>query len=213
MKEVEVEISKLGKRYNHEWIFRNIDLQLTSDKKYVVLGANGSGKSTFLQLIAGNMIPSEGSLQYKISSKVIEQDDVFKKVSYAAPYLDLFEDLTLIESVSLHQKFKPFQGKLTVAEVVALTELEKSANKQLRYFSSGMKQRLKLALAILSDSPMLLLDEPASNLDKSAISWYQRLVGSYSSGRLVIVASNQLDYEYPFCDSVISIGDYKKVKS
>jgi ABC-type multidrug transport system ATPase subunit len=90
-----------------------------------------------------------------------------------------------------------------------ITQLEKAKNKQLKYFSSGMKQRVRLALAVLCDSPLLLLDEPTSNLDKKAIDWYQQLVTDHSKNRLIIVASNQQEYEYPFCNKTLMVEDYK----
>lgn len=205
-----IKLDNIGKRYNFEWIFRNVMLDLSPEHNYVILGANGSGKSTLLQVIASNLIHSEGTIEHSLKGKKIDLDQVYKYISYAAPYLDLFEEFTLIESIEFHSKFKSFQKGLNVNEIVKLTELEKAKNKQLKYYSSGMRQRVRLALAVLSDTPLLLLDEPTSNLDKKAIDWYQRLVNDFSNDRMIIVASNQQEYEYPFCDQQISIEDYKK---
>ena len=141
----------------------------------------------------------------------IEVENIFTKLSYCAPYLDLFEEFTLIESIEFQEKFKPFQTGLDLKKIIELTELEKSKDKQLKYYSSGMKQRVRLALAVLADTPLLLLDEPTSNLDKKAIDWYQKLVTDYSKNRLIIVASNQQEYEYPFCDKQLNIEEYKQV--
>jgi len=207
---IKTNLEKIGKRYNYEWIFRNITYEFSSENKYVILGANGSGKSTLLQLIAGNTIASEGTIQHTIDNTIINQDDVYKQISYAAPYIELFEEFTLKESVEFHSKFKKMINNLSTSEIIAITELEKSANKQLKYFSSGMKQRVRLALAVLSNTPLLLLDEPTSNLDKKAINWYQKLVTDYSDNkRLIIVASNQQEYEYPFCNKEIKVEDFK----
>ncbi len=205
-----IKLDNIGKRYNFEWIFRNVTLDLSKAHNYVILGANGSGKSTLLQVIASNLIHSEGTIEYNVNGSKLETDEVYKHISYAAPYLDLFEEFTLLESLEFHSKFKSFQKGLSMEEIVKLTELEKSKNKQLKYYSSGMRQRVRLALAVLSDTPLLLLDEPTSNLDKKAIDWYQQLVNDHSKDRMIIVASNQQEYEYPFCDQQISIEDYKK---
>ncbi len=205
-----IKLDNIGKRYNFEWIFRNVTLDLSPEHNYVILGANGSGKSTLLQVVASNLIHSEGTIEHSVKGKKLDVDQVYKYISYAAPYLDLFEEFTLIESIEFHSKFKSFQKGLNVNEIVKLTELEKAKNKQLKYYSSGMRQRVRLALAVLSDTPLLLLDEPTSNLDKKAIDWYQRLVNDFSNDRMIIVASNQQEYEYPFCDQQISIEDYKK---
>ncbi len=210
-----IQLTNIGKRYNYEWIFRSIHQEYTTGNNYVILGSNGSGKSTLLQIIAGNLIPSEGQITYTSSkastSKTIEVEAIYTQLSFASPYLELLEEFTLSESISFHAKFKPFFDGLDTKQVLSLMQLEKAKDKQLKYFSSGMKQRVRLALAILSNTPLLLLDEPTSNLDKNAISWYQQLIRSYSQNRLIIVASNQLEYEYSFfCNVVINIEDYKK---
>lgn len=205
----QINLNNIGKRYNFEWIFRKVNYDFTSENNYVILGANGSGKSTLLQVIAGNLTHSEGEVQYQVAGSKYQEENIFKQLSYCAPYLDLFEEFTLTESIAFQEKFKPFQTGLDVKKIIELTGLEKSKDKQLKYYSSGMKQRIRLALAVLADTPLLLLDEPTSNLDKKAIDWYQKLVMDYSKNRLIIVASNQQEYEYPFCNKQLNIEEYK----
>lgn len=204
-----IKLQNIGKRYNYEWIFRKVNLEFSSENNYVILGANGSGKSTLLQTIASNLIASEGEIIYQKQNITIDLEEIYKELSYAAPYIELFEEFTLTESIEFHAKFKPFYKNLNAKEIIAITGLEKAKDKQLKYFSSGMKQRVRLALAIISDTPLLLLDEPTSNLDKNAIAWYQNLVNSFSENRLIIVASNQQEYEYTFCNKEIRVEDYK----
>lgn len=206
-------LDNIGKRYNFEWIFRSVNYEFTSDHNYVIIGSNGSGKSTLLQVIAGNLIASEGKITYTDdNSKNISEEDIFKKLSFASPYLELYEDFTLVESIEFQAQFKPLMKGLSTQQIVDLCELEKDKNKQLKNYSSGMKQRVRLALAILCDSPLLLLDEPTSNLDKKAIGWYQNLISQYASNRLIIVCSNEQEHEYPFCDKQLNIEDFKYVK-
>src|SRR4051812_24352695 len=206
-----IQLTNIGKRYNYEWIFKGIHVEFASENNYAILGSNGSGKSTLLQIVAGNFIPSEGAINYKEEDIPIDPEDLYKHVSIAAPYLDLFDEFTLNESIEFHFKFKPIIEGLYTKQVVTLMQLEKAKDKQLKYFSSGMKQRVRLALAILSNTPLLLLDEPTSNLDKNAIAWYQQLIHNYSKNRLIIVASNQLEYEYAsFCNVLLNVEDYKK---
>jgi len=210
-----ISLNNIGKRYNYEWIFRKINYEFTSENNYVILGSNGSGKSTLLQVIAGNLMNSEGDIKYKVKSQKskeensVDVENIFTHLSFCAPYLDLFEEFTLTESIEFQSKFKHFQSGLNTQQIIELTGLEKSKDKQLKYYSSGMKQRLRLALAILADTPLLLLDEPTSNLDKKAIDWYQKLVTEHSKSRLIIVASNQQESEYPFCNKQLQIEDYK----
>lgn len=206
---MQIKLNNVGKRYNYEWIFRKVNYEFTSDNNYVILGGNGSGKSTLLQVITGNIMQSEGEVNYTISDSKIENETIFKHLSFAAPYLELFEEFTLAESIEFHAKFKPFYKELDTKKIIELTQLEKAKDKQLKQYSSGMKQRVRLALAILSDTPLLLLDEPTSNLDKKAIDWYQNLINNYSQNRLIFVCSNQQEYEYPFCNKQLFIEEYK----
>ena len=97
---------------------------------------------------------------------------------------------------------------MTVESIIELIGLKKAADKQIRYFSSGMKQRLKLALAIFSDSPILLLDEPCSNLDKEGYELYHHLMSKYAMHKLIIVGSNDTA-EYQFCSQYLNLMDYK----
>jgi ABC-type multidrug transport system ATPase subunit len=210
-----ISLKNIGKRYNYEWIFRRVNYDFSSENNYVILGANGSGKSTLLQVISGSLTNSEGEISYSDStndniSAVIETENIFSNLSYCAPYLDLFEEFTLTESIEFQEKFKPFQKGLTTSQIIELTGLEKAKDKQLKYYSSGMKQRVRIALAVLADTPLLLLDEPTSNLDKKAIDWYQQLMNEHSKERMIIVASNQQEYEYPFCNKQLLIEDYKQ---
>ena len=210
---VNIILTNIGKRYNYEWIFRKLDYEFASQNNYVILGANGSGKSTLLQVIAGNLIASEGEIKYKNQgTNLIPEENIFRHLSFAAPYLELYDEFTLNESIEFQAKFKPFSKGLTTEQIIEITGLEKAKNKQLKFYSSGMKQRVRLALAVLSDTPLLLLDEPASNLDKKAIDWYQRLVNDCGQNRLIIVASNQVEYEYPFCNIQLDIEDFKGIK-
>lgn len=207
-------LQNIGKRYNAEWIFRNLNYEFSSGNAYVILGANGSGKSTLLQVIAGNFLPSEGNIHYfeNPDSKPeieIESEQIFRCLTIASPYIELPEEFTLKEAIIFHSKFKPM--KFQSQQVIELSGLQESQNKSLKYFSSGMKQRVRLTLAILSDIPLLLLDEPASNLDKKGIDWYLKLINDYTKNKLVIICSNQQQYEYSFCNMELTVESYKPV--
>lgn len=202
-----IELKEAGRRFNQEWIFRNINYTFQSGGKYAILGPNGSGKSTLLSVILGNLSPSEGSIRY-IDGQEILPEQIYRHLSFAAPYLDLIEEFTLAETLQFHFKFKGLKNGMTLAQVRDRLGLARSQDKALKYFSSGMKQRTKLILACCADTPMLLLDEPTSNLDVQGIEWYQQLIADYTKDRLVVVGSNQ-EAEYGFCDHLLQITDYK----
>ena len=140
---------------------------------------------------------------------IIPQENIYQYLSIAAPYIDLVEEMTAKEFLHFHQKFKPLLPSFSLEEIFSIIGLEKSVDKQIRYFSSGMKQRLKLAQAIFSDVPVLLLDEPCTNLDTSGYQLYDELISNYCRHKLVIVSSNE-EQEISFCKERISITDYKK---
>jgi ABC-type multidrug transport system ATPase subunit len=203
-----IKLSVGGKRFNREWIFRNADLTFTSGNAYAITGPNGSGKSTLLQAIGGMLQLSAGTLSFQnVENNFLETP--YRAISFCAPYLDVIEEMTLLEFLQFHQHFKNLIAHLTVTDIIKLVGLEAAAQKQIRYYSSGMKQRVKLAQAIFSDTPVLLLDEPCTNLDAAGIALYHSLIEQYCKNRLVIVCSND-EVEYRFCNERISILQYKQ---
>jgi ABC-type multidrug transport system ATPase subunit len=208
---ITISLQNIGRRFNRDWIFRGIDHTFTDNKTYAILGPNGSGKSTLLQVLNGSLAPSAGQLNYFYNNNEVEIGDVYQHLSLAAPYLELIEEFTLSEVIDFHFKFKPYKAGIDKNEVMGLLAMQSNKNKMIRYFSSGMKQRLKLALAFCSDTPMLMLDEPTSNLDTQGVDWYLSLVQKFAANRLTIICSNQ-GHEYSFCDERLNISDYK-VKS
>ena len=203
-----ISLNNVGKRFNREWIFRCCNYEFHSGKNYAITGPNGSGKSTLLQVIAGAILHNEGNVQYSISSTQCSVEEHYQHISIAAPYLELIEEMTATEMLEFHSKFKPFIPDISIPGILQIVGLENAANKQLRYFSSGMKQRLKLAQAFFSNPPVLLLDEPTTNLDADGIALYHTLINNYTKDKLVIVSSN-VKQEYEFCDEVIEIRMYK----
>lgn len=202
-------LQNIGRRFNRDWIFRGIDYTFTLGETYAILGPNGSGKSTLLSVLNGSLSPSAGSIEYSYEDKPVEAEQVFQQLSLAAPYLELIEEFSLLEMIDFHFKFKAYREGLTRDAVVELLNMYESRNKLIKYFSSGMKQRLKLALAFCSDTPMLMLDEPTSNLDSQGVEWYLSLVQQFAANRLTIICSNQ-EHEYSFCKRRLNISDYKK---
>src|ERR1700744_4383894 len=206
---MKITLENIGRRFNRDWIFRNIDYTFNAGETYAILGPNGSGKSTLLQILNGSLAPSAGNINYLLEDKPVEVEKVFKQLSLAAPYLELIEEFSLNEMTDFHFKFKAYRSGMNKESVADLLNLAGSRNKSIRYFSSGMKQRLKLALAFCSDPPMLMLDEPTSNLDSQGVEWYLNLVQQFAADRLTIICSNQ-EHEYSFCKQQLNISDYKK---
>jgi ABC-type multidrug transport system ATPase subunit len=204
---MKIRFSNAGKRFNREWIFRHLDFEFNSGTSYAVTGPNGSGKSTLLQCIGGMFQLSEGALEYRINDQNIDPENFFKHVSIAAPYLEVVEEMTLLEFLKFHGQFKNFIKNISLKEIINIIGLASASEKQIKNFSSGMKQRVKLAQCIFSDTQIVLLDEPCSNLDADGIKLYRDLIKAYCADRLVIVCSNDV-VEYEFCKERLHLPDF-----
>jgi ABC-type multidrug transport system ATPase subunit len=204
---MKISLLDAGKRFNREWVFRHFNYIFQSPNAYAITGPNGSGKSTLLQFIAGALMPSEGKMFYTDNTNKT-YTEIYSKISMAAPYLETVEEMTANELFNFHGVFKPLRKDLGISEIIEIVGLGNAADKQIRYYSSGMKQRIKLAQAVFSDTPVLLLDEPTTNLDTEGISLYHDLIGKYCSGKLIIVSSNEAA-EYSFCQTEINMKTLK----
>lgn len=204
-----ITLDNLGRRFNKEWIFRGISKVIDPLHPTVIFGNNGSGKSTLMKLITSSEIPSEGSIKYQIGDNVIPEDKVFSSIGMATPYMDLPEEFTLSELLQFNLKFKPFNDGLGVKDIAEIAFLSDSLNKQVKVFSSGMKQRLKLALAFYTKNAILLLDEPTSNLDQKGIHWYQEQLVKVGTSKTIVICSNAKEEEHFICNQIIDINQYK----
>lgn len=206
---LECRLHKLGKKYNREWIYRNLDYTIPAGGRLLIQGGNGSGKSTLLQTIAGFVTATEGSVEYQANNQRIEPERMRHYVSFASPYLQLIEEFTAQELIDHLRSSKPFIDNLSSSQIVSIAQLNKANHKFIRQYSSGMKQRLKLAIAIMTDTPLLLLDEPLSNLDKNGATWYAEMINAYAKQRTIVVCSNAIPDEHFFCNNAINVMDYK----
>lgn len=204
-----IQLNEIGKKFGTEWIFKNVSAQIKPEEKWVILGGNGSGKSTLLQIISGYVLPNTGNVSYTVAEKTIETEEYKNYISLASPYLELIEDYTIKEIIEHCAVYKPFVKGLTTNEIIERSGLQDAKNKFIRNYSSGMKQRLRLTLAILADSSLLLLDEPVSNLDRKAIDWFKQLVKDFAAKKTIIVCSNSIKEEYEFCTRELDISKYK----
>jgi ABC-type multidrug transport system ATPase subunit len=203
-----IELEKVAKRFRREWIVRDISLVIESGKRYAIEGPNGSGKSTLLRMLSGHLTPSKGKIGFFSQGRALEVDQVYHHLSYAGPYIELIEELTLAEALRFHRRFQPFLPGMDDAAMLELLSLPGTSSKLIRHFSSGMKQRLKLALAICSATSLLLLDEPTTNLDRQGMDWYLQLIDRFGANRTIVVASN-VEVDFGFCEEKIKILQFK----
>lgn len=203
---MEIQLNNVGKKFRNNWVFRNLDFTFSNAGTYAILGQNGSGKSTLLQILSGITLPSEGEVKYSISGEEVSAANVYQEIVYAAPYVQLFEQLTLKEMIGVHLRFKEFYNGMNANDIIERMYLTAHSDRQIEIFSSGMKQRLKLALAIMSKSSFLFLDEPITNLDQKGKDWYKSLIEEFQFERTIVVCSNRQETEYSFCDQVFNLS-------
>src|SRR6476646_10417531 len=149
---MQIELQNAGKRFNRDWIFKKLQLVIQSKERIAITGPNGTGKSTLLQVIAGSMTLNEGKIEWN-SGKKITEENIFQHISLVAPYLELIEEYTASEFLQFHSQFKPLNKAISIAEILEIVGLKKASDKQIRFYSSGMKQRIKLAQAVFNDVP------------------------------------------------------------
>ncbi|WP_018342872.1 ABC transporter ATP-binding protein [Cytophaga aurantiaca] len=199
--------SNIGKRYNRDWIFKNVSVSVESCSTLAITGSNGSGKSTLLQVLSSLTVPSIGTVSFFSGMEKADDTETYKLISYVSPYQEIIEEMTLAEMLQFHQSFK----QLSIKDSKPFAEycgINKGQNKEIRHFSSGMKQRVKLGLALLSDTPLLFLDEPTSNLDEQGSKWYLSEINKLIGKKTIVVASN-IPEEYAFAGQILKISDYQ----
>ena len=199
---MQIELQNIGKKFGGKFIFRQLNRSFQSGVHVGIVGQNGSGKSTLVQIISGYLSASEGTVIYE----GIPSDQIWRQVSICSPAMGLYEDFTLLEHLQFTHGLKPFESSYSVKEIPEILQLEKHANKALKYFSSGMKQRVKLGTALLSDVSCVFLDEPCAHLDKEAEKWFSEFVVSSKKNKTVIVASNASETELTGCSDVWTLS-------
>ena len=197
-----IKLENISKKYGKTWILKNVNLNFEQGKKYAILGNNGSGKSTLMKIISSQTTASKGNIFFEDT----DIDKVYQQLSYCAPYIDLIEELTFEELLTFVSKYKPFMAEFTITNILKLFNFQ--SDKWIKDYSSGMKQRVKLALALFADVKVTLLDEPTSNLDEAGVEWYFEMLEKLPKNRTIIIASN-IEREYQFCEHLINIKDFK----
>jgi ABC-type multidrug transport system ATPase subunit len=198
-----IEVQGLGHSFNQNELFNNLTFTIPSKSSCAIVGANGSGKSTLMQILAGRITPQKGNVTFITSNnKVIPAEDVYSHIAWTAPMIELYAVLTVHEAVRLHARFKPLV--LPIDDILDLIQLTPHQRKPLKNLSSGMMQRLKVGLALFSQSSLLLLDEPTGFMDEANTERFLSLIQEYQGERTYILASN-IAQEWQSINQIISL--------
>lgn len=203
-----IQLNNVSKRYTNHWIIRNANYCFDQPITYGIKGANGSGKSTFLQLLSGYLSPSEGELAYTVENKTVPRGDVYQYINMTAPYIDIEEVFTFHRFLAHIQRYKTFEDGLSMESIIEKSGLSKHSQTEIEAFSSGMKQRVKLITALATRSEVVLLDEPTSYLDQTSKGWIYDLIKQRLPHKMIIIATNDAE-DLEHCDVVIPIESFK----
>ncbi len=200
---MEILVQNLSKKFRQEFVIRQFNYTFQSGNSYAITGPNGSGKSTLLQLLAQFTLPNTGTVEMS----GVDPDLVYSQITYAAPYVELIEEYTLAEHLEILSKNNYLPSSITLETLERFIDLQPGRYKLIKNYSSGMRQKIKLGFALLSERPVLLLDEPTTNFDEQAKNWFfERL--EQQRNKLIIIASNEAR-EINFCQEKISIQEFK----
>ena len=200
-------VSGIGKHYGETLLFKHISFQLERGDVLAITGWNGSGKSTLLRIIAGLVRPSSGRVDMFLDGKSISKESRRRFIGMVAPALSMYDELTGLENMEFFSKVRGMaSNRNDCMEIIDRVGLTEHATKASGDYSSGMKQRLKLAQALLHDPPLLLLDEPGSNLDSQGIGVVEALVSNQRKSGVTVIASNE-KREADYADRVINLSE------
>ncbi|MCC7301369.1 MAG: ATP-binding cassette domain-containing protein [Bacteroidia bacterium] len=199
-----IKLENAGKRFSSEWIFRGVNEEFAAGERYAILGSNGSGKSTLAQVIGGFLSLTEGKIHTGLESEALPL-----QVSFTSPYLDIPDEFTPGELSKFHFSMRACITGFSPGQFAELTGLSHTGNKHIKAFSSGMKQRVKLGLAIFTRSEVLIVDEPFTNLDTAGKQWFNEMLEKFLGNRTLFICSNHQPEEYQLCRELLEMKQWK----
>ncbi|MBI5475158.1 MAG: ABC transporter ATP-binding protein [Ignavibacteriales bacterium] len=206
MNEIIFKTEGLAKTFNRRKIFKDISFELKENSSLAITGKNGSGKSTLLKILSGILSPTRGSIEMNIGGKIIRHDSYFKKLGLVSPYLQLYDEFTGQENLELFRDIRGIEATDNyIEDLLKLFKLWERRDDFVRTYSSGMKQRLKYAFALLHNPSILLLDEPRSNLDAEGIETVYKIMEEQKKRGILIVATNDSE-DIEHCEQLIDLN-------
>jgi ABC-type multidrug transport system ATPase subunit len=196
-------LDSIEKTYHQRKIINNFSLTADFNQITGISGRNGSGKSTLLKMISGFITPSQGTIYFSNPENNSLLNDWYQKISFLAPYIDIYQDFKLEDALHFHFKVKKIQSEFEIKDLIALSDLP--TNKLLKDFSSGMLQKLKIIIALYTQSDILLIDEPTEFLDSYAKSWFYKALEQQKNKRIILIASNN-EEDFSLCDVVETLS-------
>jgi heme exporter protein A len=195
----------LTKTFNRRKVLENISFSIDAPFCLGIIGKNGAGKSTLIKIIAGLLEPNSGKLEYEIGTKRLKAEAAISRIGFLSPYLQLYDEFSALENLIVYDEIRGNKKDLKIyTNLLERVNLYDRRNDYLRTFSSGMKQRLKIAFALSNSPDVLLFDEPTTNLDESGIKIVRDIMDEHKNNGILIVATNDKN-DYNLFDDIIKL--------
>ncbi len=201
---IEIIGRNLGKRFNYDVLFQNINLDFTTANTYGVKGPNGSGKSTLLKMLVGYTATTSGTLEWKNQGELLDTTEYRNYFSYSAPYIEMIEEFSIQDFIHLLlARWPDFYEAGRFEELISVFGLGEVVKLPMAKLSSGQKQKVNLLQVLACDKPIWILDEPTSFLDEESIAAYRKIVDAQTE-KLIIIASNA-EQDFPSSTQFLSL--------
>ena len=203
---IELNVRQLGKSFGPRQVFSGLSFEFGKGVLGIA-GPNGSGKSTLLKCLGNLLLPTRGTIQWLEGGRVLEGQHFQQKLGYAAPYINLYDELSCRENLSFLAKVRHINGGLSIGRRLEEVQLSHVADRLFGKLSTGQQQRLRLASALFHGPDILMLDEPGSNLDDEGQKLIAGIVEQFRSpGKMLIIASNN-QHELDLCGRIFSVEE------
>jgi len=201
---INIGADSVTKRFGAHLLFRDLTFNVSPGETFYITGANGAGKSTLLQIIAGIQKPYSGRVVWNKNNVTITLENYLKYTGFTGPQVNPYDMLTAVENIEFVSGSGADAGK--ISSLLQLFGIHKERNRPVKYYSSGMKQRLKIICAIVNDPPVILLDEPGSSLDTKGKDILYSTIEKINPGKTIIIATNEQD-EINLCKKGIVLDE------
>lgn len=207
MRQISLSVQAITKEFNRRSIFKDVTFALNGGDSIAITGRNGSGKSTLVKIVSGLLSPTRGTVEYQRDNKPVQAESLRGLLGLVSPYLQLYDEFTGFENLNILSTIRTDTGvsKEDIEARLQQVGLWERRKDFVRTYSSGMKQRLKYAFALLHQPAVLILDEPTSNLDHDGIDMVRKVVELQRSQGLLIVATND-ENEAAWCTNQMMLG-------
>ncbi|NLT51772.1 MAG: ABC transporter ATP-binding protein [Ignavibacteria bacterium] len=207
---ISVSAENLCKNFGRRFVFKNLNFIFDKPGIYGIAGINGSGKTTLAKIISGVLSPSQGKIYCSVNSLKINPEEIQKYIGYAAPYVVFYDEFTAYENLKMLSVIQGIDFNSNRCEKL-LTEfgLYERRNEHLSNYSSGMKQRIKIIFAMMNNLPLIIFDEPITNLDSAGKEIFYRLLKQQAINSLIIIASNE-EADLALCSKIIIMENFRK---